>query len=364
MKKSTEERTVALIYGGKSCEHDISVITACLAKGYFNGRLLSIYIDKQNRAFLVGNNWTPYAHLHNKLSVRVVFLTGEGAIGVIKRKRLVKIPIDVAVNCCHGLNGEDGCIAALCQMCEIPLVGSDVASGAVAMDKILTKQVLSYCGFPVIKGVGISNKDNPEILSELSYPLIVKPALLGSSIGVSVVHSPEQLRQALNDAFKYCSRALVEEALSDFVELNCAAMRMNGEVITSEVDSPVTVNELLTFGDKYLQSGTSKKAVPSVANTLKEDVVRLTSEIYNRLGFGGVIRVDFLYDNKTGRLYVNEINTTPGSLAFGLWEGRFSRTQYGEALVDEAIADYRDMQSYTYTFESSVLNGVGGIKKK
>ena len=362
--KTKRAGNVALIYGGKSCEHEISVITACLAKGYFAGEVYSVYLDKSNRAYLVGNDWTPRDHLSKKLKTPAVFLTGESALGVVRGRRLVKLPIDVAVNCCHGLNGEDGCIAALCQMCGVPLVGSDVASSAIAMDKILTKQALAAKGFPVVSGAEVRRGDNAETaVRGLTYPLIVKPALLGSSIGVTVAHTPQELDAALRISFRYCGRALVEEALTDFTELNCAALRANGKVIASNVDIPVTVNELLTFRDKYIENNAVGKP-SALAESVKADVSRITAEIYDKLSFGGVIRVDFLLDNDTGKLYVNEINTTPGSLAFGLWEGVFSRTQYGEALVDQAVADYREMQSYVYTFESGVLNGVGGIKKK
>lgn len=359
------EQTVALIYGGKSCEHEISVITACLAKGYFGDKLVSVYLDKNNRAFVVGNDWTPHRHLTEKPKNRAVFLTGESAIAIVRGGRLVTVHVDVAVNCCHGLNGEDGCVAALCQMAGIPLVGSDVASSAVAMDKVLTKRMLDSFGFATVKGKEISKRDAAlatDALSQLRYPLIVKPTLLGSSIGVKLAHSPDELDDALNNAFRYCPRVLVEEALTDFTELNCAAIRVHGEVVVSNVDEPTTVHELLTFSDKYISNTAKKK--PPVSSDTESDVRRITAEIYQKLNFGGVIRVDFLYDNTTGKLYVNEINTTPGSLAFGLWEGRFSRTAYGEALVSEAVADYRDLQSFTYTFSSGVLNGGNGIKKK
>ena len=360
MKKSNMRR-IALIYGGKSVEHEISIITACLAKGYFDGELYSVYLDRNNRAFLAGNDWTPRQHLRQKLTKQVVFLTGERALGIVNGKRLTKIPIDVAVNCCHGLFGEDGCVAALCRMSDIPLVGSDVAASAVAMDKVLTKQLLTACGFPVVKGVCAVKGDLPDVT--LTYPLIVKPALLGSSIGVEVCHSQSELSPALERAFRYCGKVLVEEALTDFTEINCAAMRTQGKVKTSAVETPVTLNELLTFSDKYI-NGAYQKPAANLAQDVQTEASRLTAEIYEKLFFGGVIRVDYLLDNQTGKLYVNEINTTPGSLAFGLWEANYSRASYGQALTEQAIADNNEMQSFTYTFDSGVLNGAGGIKKK
>lgn len=359
---------ILIAYGGKSCEHDISIITACLAKGYFRGNILSVYFDKTNHPYLVGNDWTPKDHLTKKLNKSVTFLLGEGKIGVLKGKRMVATyPIDVVVNCCHGLNGEDGCIAALCQMSSIPLVGSDIASSAIAMDKALTKRVLSEACIPVVDGVELTEKDLPNLsqcVERLGMPLIVKPAMLGSSIGVKICHNLDELRLALTQAFGYCSNVVCEKALTDFVELNCSVMRVKGNIETSMVDCPVTVNDILTFVDKYISNEAYEKTPTDVADELKEQVSSLTAEIYAKLNFSGVIRVDYLYDKTTGKLFVNEINTTPGSLAFGLWEFKYSRTQYGEALVDQAIADYREMQQHTYTFDSGVLNGGNGIKKK
>lgn len=359
---------ILIVYGGKSCEHDISIITACLAKGYFKGNVMSVYFDKNNRPYLVGNNWTPRDHVTKKLTKGVTFMFGEGKIAVTKGKRIVATyQIDVAVNCCHGLSGEDGCIAALCQMAGIPLVGSDITSSAIAMDKTLTKKVLSQLGFPVVKGVEMVQADLddlPQSVEGLRLPVIVKPAMLGSSIGVEVCHNMDELRMALARAFKYDGKVLCEEALTDFVELNCAAIRVKNKVETSVVDCPVTLHDILTFADKYIANEAYNKPPVNIADGVKKEVSTLTAEIYSKLNFSGVIRVDYLYDKTTGKLYVNEINTTPGSLAFGLWECKYSRTQYGEALVDQAIADYRELQQRTYTFDSGVLNGTNGVKKK
>ena len=359
---------ILILYGGKSCEHDISIITACLAKGYFKGNVYSVYFDRNNRSYLVGNDLTPRDHVTKKLTKRVTFVFGEGKIVINSGKLSAKtVPIDVAVNCCHGMSGEDGCIAALCQMANIPLVGSDVVSSAVAMDKTVTKHVLNDLGFPVVKGVTLTKTDLDSLTQSvegLNYPLIVKPSMLGSSIGVEVCHNDQQLRLSLDKAFTYCGKVLCEEALTDFTELNCAAMRTGGKVETSIVDCPLTTHDILTFADKYISNEAYEKPTVQVEEETKAEVERLTTDIYTKLGFSGVVRVDYLLDKATGKLYVNEINTTPGSLAYGLWEGKYSRTQYGEALVDEAIADYREMQQRVYTFDSGVLNGGGGIKKK
>ena len=357
-----------IIYGGKSCEHDISIITACLAKGYFEGNLYSVYIDKGNRCYLVPNDWTPKKHVEGKLNKTVVFKLGEGAIAVMRGRRVIKtVPIDVAVNCCHGVNGEDGAIAALCQMSGIPLVGSDMASSAVAMDKALSKRVLNSFKIPTVKGVELKKGDVDKLqekIKKLKFPLIVKPCKLGSSIGVEICKVYEDLVEALTRAFRLDGKVLVEEALTDFIELNCAAIRVKGKVVTSVIDQPMTTHDILTFADKYVANEAYDRQPSPIDEKVASEVTRLTTLVYEKLGFGGVIRVDYLFDKATGKLYVNEINTTPGSLAFGLWEAKFSRTAYGEALVEQAIADYRELQSFVYDFDSGVLRGGNGVKSK
>lgn len=358
---------IMIVYGGKSCEHDISVLTGCLAKGYFRGNVYSVYFDKSNRCYLVGNDLTPRDHVTKKLTKKVTFVFGEGKIAFRKGLKTEQVPIDVAVNCCHGLSGEDGSIAALCQLACIPLVGSDITSSAVAMDKVLTKRVLKDIDMPVVNGVEVTQNSVTEFLKDfggLKLPIIVKPAMLGSSIGVEVARNKKQLKQALTNALRYDSKVLCEEALTDFIELNCAAIKYNGATLTSMVDCPVTIHDVLTFADKYIENTAYERERVTVERDIEHQVKRMTADIYTKLNFSGVIRVDYLYDKATGKLYVNEINTTPGSLAYGLWEPSFSRTQYGEALVEQAIADYREMQQRVYTFESGVLNGVNGIKKK
>ena len=359
---------VLIIYGGKSCEHDISIITACLARGYFEGNLYSAYLDKHNRCYLVPNDFTPKKHVETKFNKTVTFKLGEGAVAIMRGRRVLKtVPIDVAVNCCHGVNGEDGAVAALCQLSGIPLVGSDVASSAVAMDKALTKRVLNSFGIPTVKGRELTKRDLPELsqrVSELNFPLIVKPCKLGSSIGVEVCKQYEDLVAALERAFKLDGKVLIEEALTNFTELNCAAMRVKGNVELSVIDQPLTTHEILTFADKYVENEAYERKPAPLNEKVASEVNRLTTEIYENLGFNGVIRVDYLLDNATGKLYVNEINTTPGSLAYGLWELKYSRTAYGEALVEQAIADYRSLQSFVYDFDSGVLSGGNGIKKK
>lgn len=357
---------ILIVYGGKSCEHDISIITACLAKGYFSGNVFSGYFNKNNECYLVPNDYTPKKHITSKFSKKIAFIFGESKIAIYKGKHIYKyIPIDVVVNCCHGLHGEDGSIAALCAMSNIPFVGSNIIASAVAMDKALTKVVLDSFNMPTVKGC-VVNKNlsdySQTVCNNLKFPIIVKPSTLGSSIGVKVCKSIEELEQALLIAFRYDDKVLCEEALTDFCEINCSAMRVKGSVAVSDIDCPYTLNDILTFNDKYIANEAYKKNRPDISIEIKLQVEELTKKIYEKLAFGGVIRVDYLFDNTTATLYVNEINSIPGSLAYGLWENKMSRAEFGDALVEEAIKDFRENQQHLFVFDSGVLN-FGGIKK-
>ncbi len=356
---------ILIVYGGKSCEHDISVITGCLAKGLFDGNIISGYFDKNNSCWLVPNNLTPSQHLSYKPKQQIVFAFGKSGVYLLRNKKSKFAPIDVVVNCCHGVNGEDGTISALCQMSCLPCVGSPIYASGIAMDKWLTKCMLRSKRYPTVPGVclkkGMEEQSYLDLTKSLSFPLIVKPCTLGSSIGVSVCHDETSLMQGLYKAFNYCLNVLVERALTDFVEFNCASMRAENQVVVSNVASPISVSELLTFEEKYITAPSLPRL--DMSPNIQSKIAKITKNIYDDFGFEGVIRVDYLMDKTNNKIYVNEINSIPGSLAYGLWQEKYSPLQYGNALVAQAITDYRNKCAFTYTFPSIVLNGGFGKKK-
>ena len=356
---------IMIVYGGKSVENDISVITACLARGHFAGNLYGVYFDKKNVPYFVGNDVSPKYHVNIKRRSKVNFLFGEGAIEV-KRRFLPrrKIHIDVAVNCCHGVCGEDGTVAALCQLCGIPLVGSDIVSSAVAIDKVTTKRVLLSLNLPVLPCTIVKREDVDFDVDSVDLPTVVKPSRLGSSIGVTFCRTAAELSTALQAAFCYDGTVLCEQGLTDFTEYNCSAMRIQGHVQVSGVDIPKSKHDILTFEDKYIQDG--GKYLHTDRNICKTEIASqvqsLTREIYVKLAFSGVIRVDFIRDNTDGKLYVNEINSVPGSLAYGLWSNDYGMTEYGAALVQQAIDDFHEESTLITEFSSDVLSGSKGKK--
>ena len=357
---------ILIIYGGQSCEHDISIITACLAKGYFRGNIISAYFDKQNKCFAVPSDFTPAKHTNHTFREQISFCFGEKRIAICKGKRVKKdIDIDVAVNCFHGVCGEDGAVSAICQMTGIPLVGSSMLSSAIAMDKIATKHALRSIGMPTVRGCRITRKQFETgcySTGNLGYPIIVKPNKLGSSIGVTLCHNKDELKKALQVAFCYDNDVLCERALTNFYEVNCSAMRIENNVQTSDVDLPLTTHDLLTFDDKYISQSKWCKPTMEVDKDVQNAVKQMTQQIYQQLGFSGVIRVDYLVDKNDGKIYVNEINSIPGSLAYGLWSNIYTQAQFGRLLVDQAIADFQQDCNLVRSYDSTVLSGA--INKK
>lgn len=347
---------VLIIYGGKSCENEISVITGCLATSYFLGNVFCVYFDKNNKCYLT-NGLSPQQHKSAKFRYEVVFLFGERKIALVRKGRIAKtVNLDVAVNCCHGVCGEDGTVAALCKLTGVPLVGSDIAASAIAMDKELCKIMLRAKRFPVLPSVTLFKNDNVD-LSEIKLPVVVKPCNLGSSIGVAVCHTTEQLGRALDVAFCYDNKVLCENALLDFSEPNCSAMRVNGQIQTSRVDLPVASGEMLSFDDKYIGERKTNVCNTLCDLSLSDKVRKLTEKIYDALGFSGVVRVDFLLNKTNGKLYVNEINSIPGSLAYGLWQDKYSRSEFGRLLTEQALADRSEQNKLVFDYVSDVLSG-------
>lgn len=395
---------ILLVYGGKSCEHDISIITAGLAKKYFDGNIYCCYFDQNNQAYLVDNNLTPQQHKTTKHKSKVVFVVGSSTVRIDKGARHTKLHIDCIVNCCHGGMGEDGILAGMVAMCDIPMVGSGNIASGIAMDKIATKHLLEGAGIAIVAGVGVDRYSYDsgqyvEDIAHLQYPLIVKPATLGSSIGIGIAHDNKELDNALVVALSYDNRVLVEQLVSPMVEYNCSVMRVGGKILSSSIDRPLSSGQILSFADKYLANGKMTHSIVDIDSTLSSCIARLSRRIYRLLGMSGVVRIDYIYvptASKTtehvgdsssvlgedvvqyngnsplsavynkaistepacplGMLYVNEINTIPGSLAYSLWQDKFTARQFGMLLVEQAIADSDNYKAISSRYSSNVLD--------
>lgn len=376
-------KNIAVFFGGKSCEHDVSIITGVLTLNCVNGELFSvipIYIDRFG-LWYTGDSLSDvsfYKNLDYKKLKRVTMQCGSDVLYTLSNNKLKKLAVlSCAINCVHGLNGEDGSLAGLLQLCQVPLVGSDVFSSSFSMDKDFTKVVLSGLNVEKLAYVRLFKDlfySKTELAVKLiekkfNYPVIIKPARLGSSIGVIPCKNKEELIDNLKIAFKYDSKIIVEEYLQNFREINCACYKNGDKIVISQCEEPITANEILSFKDKYLsainQGEIEKKFPADIPKEISNKIRAITQRIYRKCDFSGVIRIDYILHNN--KIYVNEINSIPGSLAYYL----FSDTLKGFSnlltnLINSAIIKKLNELNLEYNYSSNVLqiDSVKGGKAK
>lgn len=391
---------VALLFGGKSAEHDISVISALQAYRHLNKDkydVFPVYITKDGEMFYGEETGRIEAYTDIdkllKASKRVSFSRCAGRVQLVYEKKGKPIAnIDVALPVVHGTNVEDGTIQGYLQLLGLPYCGCDVLSSAIGMDKYVTKTVLREAGIPVLDCVRARNaqySDDPDaviskIESRIGYPVIVKPINCGSSIGISKASDRASLEEALEDAFTYSDRILAEKAIISLREINCSVLGDGDAAEASECEEPVGSDEILSFNDKYVGGAKGsakggaktdadakgmaslKRKIPAPITPEQRDYIRKTAvDAFQALGCGGVARIDFLLDSSTGEIFFNEINTIPGSLSFYLWEPLgIKYTELLDKMIALALKRDRQNRALTYTFESSVLAGasLGGAK--
>ncbi len=359
--------TIGFIFGGKSAEHEVSVITAMqIISAYTKEEcnVLPIFLDKSNNWFVFDAKKVALSDfardkLDAKIFTSVRLDKGERCLILQRGKRAEKIKLDACVNLCHGGLGENGQLVGEFEACGIPISSGDSSGLGVAFDKVLSKFLCAADGIPVLPCVWFF-KDEWEnaptkIIGELNrmkFPLIVKPARQGSSIGISRVNNATELVSAVRVAFEFDNKVLVEHAIENAREFNCSALGMAGDdVMISDVDEPIKKHQFLSFEDKYIgdakgasiskfcdakdaggaKGGDLKGGIKGGALSasggrtylkdakLAKKVRELTAQAFRLHGLRGVCRVDFLFDPKRKKLYLNEINTIPGSLAFYFW---------------------------------------------
>ena len=402
---------VGVMFGGKTVEHEISIISAIQAMGYLNRDkydVIPIYITKNNE-FYVGENIgriEAYTDIKKLLSEsqRIIMVNEDGKTQLIKYPQKlfskgVYDYIDIAFPIVHGTNVEDGTLQGYLKMFNIPYVGCDVLSSAVGMDKYVMKTVLKDNGIPVLDCKCYTGNQYDEdadaiveeIESAIGYPVIVKPVNLGSSIGISKAENRSELYDSLDTAFHYATKVLVETAVQNLKEINCSVLGDYETAEASECEEPVSSDKILTFAEKYIGDGSAKgakggvkggvKSSPSgskgmatlkrkipadITDAQRDEIRALAVKAFKVLGCNGVSRIDFMMNTETQQIWLNEINTIPGSLSFYLWEPL--GVKYSELLdkmISYARKRERENDSITYTFDSNVLQGVrlgGGTK--
>ena len=282
----------------------------------------------------------------------------------------------------HGLNGEDGTLQGMLEMANIPYSSTGVAGSAIGMDKIMMKQFFRGADLPVLPGLWYTAsrfaEDHEAVASQveqtLGYPVFVKPANLGSSIGVSRADDREGLMDSLELAFEYDRRVLVEKGLDHPIELNCSVLGYDDEVEASPIEMPTSAlnDQFLDFKDKYLSNGGSKgmaslaRVLPApIPDEMRDEIQRMSCEIFRMMDCKGVVRIDYMYDKASDKVYITEINTIPGSLAFYLWEAKgLKYSALIDRMVQYAIKAHEDRNDRNYAFTSDILKNVsfGGAK--
>ena len=391
-----DKTRVAVLFGGNSVEHEVSVISGLQALGALDKEkyeAFPLYISKDNR-FYVGENLRDIAAFRDMTAClqaadRVVPVAGDGCVDLLRvpAKKFgnnVLASFDVAIPVVHGTNVEDGTLMGMLEMLNVPYAACDVTSSALGMDKFAMKAVLRQAGIPVLDAMQFTGRDYAtdgekviaEIEKTVGYPLIVKPVNLGSSVGISKAKDRSSLIEALDTATEYASRILVERAVENLREINCAVLGDADNARASACEEPLNAQDILTFGDKYLSGGKggakggSKTGASGGMSDLKrrcpaelpegmtEQVQDLAVATFKALGCLGVSRVDFLNDKETGEVWVNEINTIPGSLSFYLWqEVGLSFPALMDELVALAFKRQRDRDALTFSYQSNILAG-------
>lgn len=377
---------VGVFFGGRSTEHEISVISANQAMAAMNPdkyEIVPIYISKEGRWFtgrdlLTLSNYRNPEQLLQKCT-EVYMRPTYGDFNLYNTKKTlfgkdVFTTLDVAIPVLHGTNVEDGKFEGVLETIGIPYAGCNTLASANGMDKITMKMILRADNIPVVDYVWMtdhqwtSDRDNMlrKVEETLGYPVIVKPADLGSSIGIGVAHDREQLISRLDDAARFSRRLIVEHMVTALREINCSVLGDVEEYQTSVLEEPIKAEEILSYGDKYMGGGmhAAQKRIPA---ELPEDMAaecrRLAGETFRVLSCHGVSRVDLIIDDDLGKVYVNEINTIPGSLSYYLWEAAGLRfDQLMDRLVKLALKRRRDEQGKSTSFSQNIFAMGGGVK--
>ncbi len=380
--------TIGVFFGGKNPEHDISILTGHLVLAGFAKAGIdacAVYVGKDGSWHLGGEledigNFKKQKDFSALAKWNLDLESSRGKM-VFRQKGLFgkTVTVDVAFPAFHGQNGEDGTIQGLFEMLDVPYVGCGVAASAIAMDKVLTKQLYEQAGFPTTKFIYFykadweAKKDDyvMKINTGLAWPLFVKPARLGSSIGIAKVRNGKELSFALDVAFHYDEKVLVEEGVPNVADLTCAVIG-NEVPRASLVQESVFTEDFFSYEDKYIsgggaQLGNAKQSliIPAELDEATTAAVRnLAEEVFMKLECSGTARVDFLYDKESKKLYVNEINPLPGTLYHHLWEkSGVPLADLLKKLVAFALEKNKKKKGFVSTFASSILAHADWSKK-
>ena len=384
---------VGVFFGGRSVEHEISVISALQAINAFNPdkyEVVPVYISKQGKwftghALLDISNYKDLKSLEGKVEevyMRPVY--GDYKLyrsnlkgGLFSKKEPVFADLHIAFPVLHGSHGEDGMFQGVLETIGIPFVGCDTLSSANGMDKITMKMILSESAIPIVEyewftdREWLSNRESidSKIENNLHYPVIVKPANLGSSVGISKADDRKSLDTAIENAIRFSSRIIVEKMVQNMMEINCSVLGDADHRETSVCEEPIKQKDFLTYQEKYgggEKSGmqASQKKIPAdIPEETSHKIRKLADETFRVLACNGVSRIDVMIDKDSNEIFVNEINTIPGSLSYYLWEETgISFMELMDKLVALALKRKRDTERKTFSYDTNIFAMGGGVK--
>ncbi len=391
---------VGVIFGGESVEHEVSIITAVQAMGYMDSNkyeIVPIYVAK-DRTWYTGKmlmEMDVYRDFNTlkRYAKKVTLVKTETGFFLQSVKGLFHhnvAEIDIAFPIVHGKGAEDGSLAGFLDFIGIPYVGCNVLGAALGQDKVVQRQLMELNQIPVPKYTWFYDNeyltDSAKIVKEvkkLGYPVIVKPAKLGSSIGISIATSAKDLDKCITEAITYDNKIVVEQVIPNLLEVNCSVFGNYEYQETSSLAEMMTKNQFLTFDDKYLSGGkgkckmgmkgagkmsTGEMVIPArISKKLEQRVRDLSIQTFRALNLSGTVRIDFLINRETDEVYVNEPNTIPGSLSFYMWRGIKDYKTLLDDMITTAIKDYKNASKKTTSFDSNILstfNGAKGMKNK
>ena len=388
---------IGVFFGGRTVEHEISVITANQAMDSINTEkyeIVPIYISKKGLMYTGEGlqDLENYKDLDKLISnLTQITLINDGNNVILLRYPTKKLgdnivnTIDVTFPCMHGTNGEDGTAAGYFEMLNVPYIGPDILASSVGMDKIMMRRAMKEAGIPSLDYVAFYFKDYikdekkylDEIEKNLRYPVIVKAGNLGSSVGIKKAKNHDELIDAIEYSMQYTDRIMVENAIVNLKEINCSVMGEPSDCKPSEVEEPLGAGEILSYQDKYNPGGSKggakagskgaaqgskgmasleRKLPADIPKKMKEEIQKYAVETFKVLGCRGVSRIDFLVDNDTNEIFVNEINTIPGALSFYLWEATGTSFEKEiDELVSLALKRKRERDNMTFSYDQNIF---------
>lgn len=380
---------LGVIFGGPTVEHEVSVISAVQAMESIDSEkydIIPIYISK-DRTWYSGKMLMDidiYKDFENlkRYAKKVNLINKDGGFylqSMTGLKRIVS-EIDIVFPIVHGCGMEDGSLQGYLETVGVPYVGSGVAASALGQDKVFMKQIMTSTGFPVVPYTWffdneyLNNKDEiVKMIKKLGFPVVVKPALQGSSVGISYVKEENDLDKAIIEAIKYDQKIVVEKAVSNLIEVNASVIGNMEYQEVSCLEEVGTDEDFLTYNDKYVGNGKGSKSkgmasasriIPArIDEKLTKEIKDMSKELFKSFNFGGVCRIDYLIDKKENKVYVNEPNTIPGSLSFYLWKpvGK-EYSKLLDELITTAIKNYKEKSKKIHSFDTNILSNFNGVK--